>query len=351
MPFRASLALLGVLLFATPSPGQAGGAGRKSLKGIGPITVVVDVTPEAERDGLTALIPACGALQARPTEPEHSQGVRLIHFADGLLTVNVRDARLSELLEEIARQSGLALQGHRSLADPITVELRQRPLEEGLRVILDDQSYALEYSLERRDEDREIPRVPKGLAIFPKREHSDAQRGGVDHGGEAGLGDVSIDIPRLSGVLESSEDVGDREDAIDVLAESGRPEVVLPLIRFALMDRDEDVRLAAVEALATLGGQGAAEALEIPLRDEESGIREGAIDALAAIGTERAAQSLVIALQDEDADLRKQAIDALGEIGSPTALQILEYAWAGDTDESVRAAAEFWLEELRDQSR
>ena len=61
----------------------------------------------------------CGARvpQARPAEPERTPGAQLVHVANGLLTVNVRETSLKELLEEIARQSGLVLEGEASIAD------------------------------------------------------------------------------------------------------------------------------------------------------------------------------------------------------------------------------------------
>ena len=294
-----------------------------------------------------------GAAQAQPTESERSQNVQLVRVANGLLTLDVHEALLSDLIEEIARQSGLVLEGQTSLIERITAQFQQMRLDEALRVVLDGQSYALEYSLVAGDGGG-LGRIPTRLRIFRREGGSRASSGPANHEDQANLGNVSIDLPRLAAVLEGPDDGDgqfDKWDAIEALGESGQAEGALPLLRFALADQDEDVRQAAVEALATLGGAGAAEALEIALRDQESWIREEAIEALEAIGGDRAAQSLVVALQDEDADLREQAVEALGELGGPTALQLLEYAWAADSDDAVRTAAAEWLEVLRDKSR
>lgn len=310
------------------------------------------VTPRCTAVGIILLstcLPAVGAPPPRPAEAERSQR-ELVQVADGRLTVDVREASLSEVLEEIARQSGLVLKGHTSIDVRIDAQFDRLPLEHGLRVILDGQRYAVRYSLVTGDDGRAMVRVPSVLWIFPPHDLAPPEGGPANDGADAGSGDGSLDLQRLRAVLESAEDAWDKEDALEAIAEAEDPQVALPLVRFALTDRDEDVRLAAVEALATIGGEGAAEALEIALRDPESWVREGAIETLEAIGGDRAAQSLAVALQDEDADLREQAVDALGEIGSPTALQLLEYAWASDTDEAVRAAAEAWLEELSHQS-
>ena len=224
----------------------------------------------------------CGARvpQARPAEPERTPGAQLVHVANGLLTVNVRETSLKELLEEIARQSGLVLEGEASIAERITIQLHQLHLEEGLRVILDGQSYALEYSLATRDEDRQIIRVPTRLRIFPRGDLSAAQREPVDREAEAGLGDASMDVPRLPAVLEDAAEARVNEEALEALAESGLRHVALPLVPFALTDRDEAVRQVA-DALGDIGGSTAVQPLEFPQagdRDESVGAGVGAQD-------------------------------------------------------------------------
>ena len=56
---------------------------------------------------LAAFMTGFGLLQPPPTRAGDSQSAQLVHVADDLLTVDIRDAPLKELLEEVARQSGL----------------------------------------------------------------------------------------------------------------------------------------------------------------------------------------------------------------------------------------------------
>ena len=208
-----------------------------------------------------------GTVDARPAGRGRSQNVQLVHVSGGLLTVNVHEVPLSTLLEEIARHGGLALEGQASLAGRITVQFRQIRLEDGLRSILQGQSYALEYSLKTRDRS-DIARVPTRLRVFGKAGGSRASSGPVEREAQASLGRLRVDLPRVRAVLGGADDVWDKWDAIAALAESEHSAVALPLLRVALADQDEDMRLAAVEALAALGGDGAAAALEIALRDQ-----------------------------------------------------------------------------------
>ena len=298
----------------------------------------------------SAITQAEDKLKITEAETQPSQGGRFIQFVNEQLTVKVKDVSLQELLEGIARQSDLTLVLSGSLEDRITIEFHQFSLEEGLRRILGHQSFAVEYGQQTPEESPSTVRRPTKLWIFSKAEIGYRVQTTVVDGNTRGdsLIDVATDIRRLQVVL-MSEDPGEREDAVDALGESGRPEAVAPL-RLALADEDEDVREAAIAALASIGGDEAAEALAMALQDEEAWLREEAVDALGEIGGDEAAEALAIALQDEEAWLREEAVDALGEIGGESAIRLLEQALA-DEDESVRDTAAETLEQLRSQIR
>lgn len=303
---------------------------------------------------VAACIPVAVASLAQQAEPGRLQSAHVVAVVvvHGLVSVHVRDAPLSLVLDEIARQTGLRIEGHASIAGRITIDLDQLSVAEALRLILDDQRYALEYALEAHPDDGETVRVPHRLRIFQDEADLHARSGSVDDDdtAEAGLDEDTIDVWRMRAVLESADDPWEREDAVEALAESEQPDIAVPSLRMALADRDKYVRLSAVEALATLGGDGAADALELALRDEHSVIREEAIETLEAIGGDRAVRSLTVALHDDNAGLRRRAVDALGHIASPSVVQLLEYAFAAD-DASVRAAVAAWLRQLTQQTR
>jgi hypothetical protein len=72
-----------------------------------------------------------------------------IHYADGRVTGELRDADAGEVLREIARQAALEVRG--SLAEPriVTVELVDVPLEQALTRVLGAQSFVLSYRKDR----------------------------------------------------------------------------------------------------------------------------------------------------------------------------------------------------------
>lgn len=268
---------------------------------------------------LSHITQAEDTLKATEGMTHTSQGSRSIQFADDHLTVKIQDVSLREILQEIARRSGFTLVRYGSLDEPMTLQFHQLPLDEGLQRILRHRSFALEYAQQTPEERLSVVRRPKTLWIFPQGDEEYSIQNTIV--GDTKIGssgeDIATEISRLQAAL-SSEDAGDREEAVDALGESGRPEAVAPL-RLALADQDEDVREAAIMALAEIGGDAAA-------------------------------QALALALDDEDPWLREEAVDALGEIGGEIAIGFLEQALADD-EESVREAAAEKLARVRNQIR
>ena len=293
----------------------------------------------------TALVRSLGlflfiALPAAATGQPLQQSLQ-VHVADGRLTVTAQDASVKALVEAIAQETGLTLEAHESLDGQITVRFQGLPIAEGLARILGDRSYMLAFAVESFPDGGGTARVPVRLR-FVDRPATDEP--------PAALGAVAMaERATLFETLETYSDPWDKQDTLDALVETGDPAVAQRLGRAALADPDVDVRSAAVEALAMLGGPAAIEMLEVALHDREIVIREEAVGALEEIGGDAAVRGLTVALHDADTDLRLLAIDAIGALGGPPAVRLLEHA-ASDPDASVRDSAEGSLTESRADS-
>ncbi|MGD0152711.1 MAG: HEAT repeat domain-containing protein [Thermacetogeniaceae bacterium] len=86
------------------------------------------------------------------------------------------------------------------------------------------------------------------------------------------------------------------------------------LIR-AIGDTERYIRLAAIEALGTIGDARAVEPLIAALKDNSWGVRQYAATALGAIGDTRAVKPLTTAFRDSKKIVRKAAAEALAKIG------------------------------------
>ncbi|MFQ5937693.1 MAG: HEAT repeat domain-containing protein [Acidiferrobacterales bacterium] len=243
-------------------------------------------------------------------------GPHLVLLADGYLTVRVQDISLRELLDEIARKSGLTVVRYVALDQRVTLEFHQLSLEQGLRRILRHRSFVLEYAQQTPEKRPSAVARPKTVWILPQGGEKYAVQRRIVESANAGFSgeDIATKISRLRTTL-SSEDAEEREEAVVELGESGHAEAVAPLT-VALADRNEDVREAAIVSLAEIGGAEAAQALAIALRDEDPRTREGAVDALGEIGGEIAIGLLERALADDKQFVREAAAEMLDELRS-----------------------------------
>lgn len=250
------------------------------------------------------------------TDPWPSNPPRLVRIANNLLTVKVHDASVEELVEEIARQSGLNIVWYGTISERITLDFQGLALDQALARILRRHSFALASA--QGGEGEGTAARPRKLWIIPKGAEGSPPQAAAANESERDdvLQDESLDITLLIAALRS-EDSWEREEAVEALGEIGGPESA-QFLGVALTDEDEDVRQAAIAALAHIGG-------------------------------DRAAQVLAVALEDEDEWFREEAVEALGEIGGNSAIRLLEQALSDEYD-GVRDTAEELLEELRQDS-
>jgi hypothetical protein len=250
------------------------------------------------------------------TDPWPSGPPGLVRSTNNLLTVKVHDASVEELIEEIARQSGLNIVWYGTISERITLDFQGLALDQALARILRRHSFALASA--QGGEGEGTAARPRKLWIIPK-------------GAEGSP-------PQAAAASESERDDVLQDESLDIT-----------LLIAALRSEDSWEREEAVEALGEIGGPESAQFLGVALTDEDEDVRQAAIAALAHIGGDRAAQVLAVALEDEDEWFREEAVEALGEIGGNSAIRLLEQALSDEYD-GVRDTAEELLEELRQDS-
>jgi len=128
------------------------------------------------------------------------------------------------------------------------------------------------------------------------------------------------------------------------LGEMGDPRAI-PALATALDDPEVLVHRTAAESLVKLGGPGAAGALARALGSSTPSVVNAAGNGLTQMG-DMAVIPLTIGLSVGDARRRANSATVLGYIGSPQALPALRTAVALDTEDSVRAEAEWAIGEI-----
>ena len=271
--------------------------------------------------GILLLLPAMvQAKNPTPAQPgvSSSQSIPVVRFADERLTVKVRDIPLRELLKEVAWESGLALVLLSPLQDRVTIEFHGLRLDKALRRILRHRNFVVEYDEQTDEAGKSVVIRPAKLWVFGNEDGDYPAQTIVFEKTKPRLpqGLTALDEAVMQASFES-ENPENREDAVEMLGQSGSP-----------------------DAIAKLG---------LALTDDNTAVREAAIDALTDIGGDEAAQALAVMLQDEDAALREDTVEALGVIGGDVAMNLLEQA-VHDNDEFVRETAAEVLSQIKNQS-
>lgn len=117
------------------------------------------------------------------------------------------------------------------------------------------------------------------------------------------------------------EDWRIRRAAVNSLVQGGSgSEDAMPLIAEALQDQNENVRGAAVYALARAGGESVIPFLATALADPDFCVRLDAVRMLASVGGESVVPLLVQALRDKSVEVRRCAVYTLEDIGVTIAI-------------------------------
>ena len=237
----------------------------------------------------------------------------LIQWEEQLLTVKVKNRSLSEVLREIAAQTGIVVIIRAPLEEIVSEEFSNLSLEKGLKKLSRNFNHVFVYGsrneVEKAVEMRAVilyPKIAEKLSrktktspIEPKKRPSQQQT--------KNPWDYLIKSMQ-------DEDPDNREEAVELLASSKDGRALDPLIEVMLHDEDEDVRASAAEGLAELGDKKAIDSLIRALEDSSAEVRESVIEALAELGGEEIITPLRGALSDEDEDVREVAEDALDDV-------------------------------------
>jgi len=137
----------------------------------------------------------------------------------------------------------------------------------------------------------------------------------------------------------ASDDAQSRRRAAETLRAMGS-RAAAPLLAAAVgRERDGEVKVALLSALAALGEPAASEICARELSDPRPAVRACALEAVAALAGAEAEPRLVAALGDASASVRRRAVLLLGFARGPTAEDALASALADRDDGVARAAA------------
>jgi hypothetical protein len=251
----------------------------------------------------------------RSSSEKAAQAKSTISVKTGRLTLQVQNLPLESVLSEISEQSGVAIVNAQSVAqEQVSLHLRDLPLDQGLQQILKGHDTFFFYGAAAKEEDKGVSRTSlKTIWIYPK-----------------GQGERIVPVPpeQWASSVEiekrlSHPDAAERARSVELLvARNG--ERALDAVRFALNDRDDQVRERTLHAALYSGMTLPTTLLEDLARTDPSPmVRFLALGAVAS----GPGESLVpnpnirtiaeLALNDSDPNVKEEARQILEQLEQP----------------------------------
>ena len=320
-------------------------------------------SPENARRALRAVLLALLSLCASPARAESAVEV---DWNKGRLSVAAENAELSQILREVARQTGMEIRGSQEIGQRVSMHFSEASLEKGLKALLDGVDYAVLGDISSPEKARAAHLVVFGLLS------SDSNRNSVSNAttGVSVSCAATLHRPRLAGprgaVAQETPGFQEEHPNHEELAAVGDVDTLSK----AVQKSDPTVQAEAFERLSKLNPQAAMDALSSALNSDQSverlqalqlldqsdladkdavvsamgqalsagdpSIKDYAIQALARRGGSQEIDLLRQALSDADPAVRLMVVESVGQ--EPDSLPLLQQALK-DGDSSVSAAA------------
>ena len=257
-----------------------------------------------------------------------------VEWKAGRLSVRAENTALSEILREVARQTGLEVRGHEGLQEEVSVRFADLPLDDALRKLLDRVNSLIvgEPSPQGR------PRPVLGV-VFERRTEPVALR--EEQGdrlsaltGILAKGGTEAEQALFSAALDPDPSI--RGLASETLAARNSQEDFQTILKAATAE-DALTRLMALQVLSQ-HETVALPALAKALSDQDMEVKGYAMQMLAQKRSPEALAALGQVLHDPDPAFRQYALKFLGQLGDPTSLSYIGLA-LHDKDEAVRGLA------------
>jgi len=255
-----------------------------------------------------------------------------VTFEDGLLTVDVREAPLGDVVRVIGERAGARVIISNDITTRVTGSFTRVPLEEGIRRLVRGHSLVLVYA---PSGSRAAAGVLSEIQVI----------------GSSRLADVQTRTHVLTGSDADSADHAGQLRAVGMLAGRRDAAAAADLARMLSADPDPVIRTQAATALGRVGTAEAATALTAALGDQAVSVRVQGVHALRMVEGVRALGRLrEVLTRDPDSRVRRAAARALAELPGEDARWALEVG-TSDPDDSVREEVAGALERWQKRAR
>ena len=305
------------------------------------LRTVTSATPEDVRRASVALGGVLLALLSLCASPSRAESPVKVDWNKGRLSVAAENAELSQILREVALQTGIEIRGPQDIGQRVSMHFSDVSLEKGLKALLDGVDYAVLGDISSPERARAAHVVVFGLLA------SDSNRNGASN---ATTGDVPVSrasrlhrrrLAKARGAVQGkpgSEGDEPNQEELATAVEAAAARGDLDALSKAVQKSDPTVRTEAFEKLSKLDPQAAMDALSSVLNSDQPAERLQALQLLDQ--SERADKDAVVsamgqALSADDPSIKDYAIQALARRAGSQEIDLLRQA-LGDPDPAVR---------------
>ncbi len=244
--------------------------------------------------------PAVAARPVKGSSAQATKGQPVVSFKEGRLTVMVQGVALERILDAISRQAGVAILGaDQGGAEPVSVQLQDIPLEDGLRRLLKNRDAFFFYGVEK-----DAPSSLRAVWVYPKGQ---------------GRGLAPVPAKDWASTRELEALVSDPDAKLRMRAYQGlvqrKRERALDVVLKALEDGDEMVRANTLYYALRSGVELPAEKLEhLALIDASPNVRFLGLEALSSKDSPNLRSIAEQAANDPDANVQVMARQIVGRL-------------------------------------
>jgi hypothetical protein len=221
----------------------------------------------------------------------------------GQVTAEIRNTPWQQALEELAARTGIVFEVQLQENAPVSMVLYRVSVQEAVQRIIGDNDSIFYFGNDAAGQPRiELARIfPRGaVPVQPGIRY-------IGTGAVTKTGDDQIDSPEQAvTVLSSSKDVDARQKAVDVLV-AAKGDIAIKALVAALGDPAPEVKVAAIEGLASLNARAALPQILRAFKDSHPGVRQSAITAVALLGDAENVKDLRPMGKDPDANVAAAA--------------------------------------------
>lgn len=246
---------------------------------------------------------------------------------DNLLSVELVNAPLIDVLRRIEQEFGYKAHYHGELDDLISLTFNDLPLEKGLRRLTANHSLSVASRPALESLPQDAPKHISEVWVLSKSSSSKSS--------QVARSIVARPPPiQPDNIEESDENVLeqiDSEDQEDILLDQVLDDP----------DTNRSSQQKAIANLVKIGGPASVMAMAAYLGNEDKELRQLLVDGIGSIQNEQSTEILGQVLQSEsDPEIRKTAVRALGKRRNDDAAQAFLEEARNDADEEIKALAD-----------